>query len=149
MRQKPLTPEILAAALQGLEAQQVRMESQIVEIKRMLGARAQAPRPKRKMSAAARKRIAAAQTERWAEYHRKKAEPEKKAKPPAAAIKTPGSKRKLSAAGRKRIAAAARKRWAEYNRRKAETAKAKNPAVVRRAAPKKAAAQPAAEGGSE
>ena len=76
-----LTPEILTAALQGLEAQRARLDAHIAEVRRMLGdraqqpvARADAPRPKRKMSAAGRKRIAAAQKERWAEYHRQKAE---------------------------------------------------------------------------
>ena len=82
-----LNPEILTAALQGLEAQKARLESQIAEVRRMLRPRAQqpaapasAPKPKRKLSAAARKRMAAAQKARWAEYHQKRAAAEKKAK---------------------------------------------------------------------
>ena len=87
MPEQSLTPEILTAALQGLEAQKARLESQIAEVRRTLGARTQqpaaqdaAPKRKRKMSAAARKRIAAAQKARWAEYHQKRAAAEKKAK---------------------------------------------------------------------
>ncbi len=86
-----LSPEILTAALQGLEAQRARLESQIAVVKRTLGARAQQPtdpKPKRKMSAAARKRIAEAQRKRWAEYHQKKTEATRNAKGPAAATKT-------------------------------------------------------------
>lgn len=145
-----LTPELLAAALQGLEAQRARLDGHIAEVQRMLGARpqkpaaqAETPKPKRKMSAAARKRIAAAQRKRWADYHRKQA-----AEEPAAATKTPRPRRKMSAAGRKRIAEATRKRWAEYRRRQAETAgKAKGRAAVRKTAPRRAA-KPALATGS-
>lgn len=61
-----------------------------------------APRKRRKMSAAARARIAAAQRARWAKQRGEK---------PAKAATKP--KRKMSAAGRARIAAAARARWAK------------------------------------
>jgi len=57
---------------------------------------------KRKMSAAARAKIAAAQKARWA-----KAKGKSKAKPAAK------KKRVMSAAGRARIAAAAKARWAK------------------------------------
>src|SRR5205809_4453905 len=63
---------------------------------------------KRTMSAAGRRRVAAAQRKRWAEL--KKAQTEKA---------KPVKKRKLSAAGRKRIIAATKKRWAEYKAKKA------------------------------
>ena len=126
MPEQNLTPEILAAALQGLEAQRARLDAHIAETRRLLGARPQQPtappdvvRPKRKMSAAGRKRIAAATKKRWAEFHQKQAEAAKTAKEPAAAAKP---KRKMSAAGRKRIADATRKRWAEFHRKKAEAA---------------------------
>ena len=96
MPEQNLTPEILAAALQGLKAQRARLESHIAEVRRLLGGRAQepaaaakTPKPKRKMSAAARKRISAAQKKRWA-ASRTKAEAAQKTKQPAAAAKTPG-----------------------------------------------------------
>jgi hypothetical protein len=61
------------------------------------------PKKKRKMSAAGRARIAAAQKARWAKMKGKKlsAKPVKKAK------------RKMSAAARAKISAAAKKRWAK------------------------------------
>jgi hypothetical protein len=55
--------------------------------------------PKRTMSLAARRKIAAAQRKRWVALKGKKSEPK-------------NSKRKMSAAARKRIGDAARKRWA-------------------------------------
>jgi hypothetical protein len=124
-----LTPEVLNAALQGLEAQRARLDAHIAEVKRLLGARpqqpsapAEAPKLKRKMSAAGRKRIAAATKKRWAEYHRKQAAAGQKVKQPAAAAKTSKPKRKLSAAALKHIVEAQRKRWAEYHRKRAEAA---------------------------
>jgi hypothetical protein len=66
------------------------------------------------MSAAASKRIGAAQRKRWAEYRNQKAAAVQEAKEP---------RRKMSAVGRKRIAAATRKRWAEWRKRKAAAAK--------------------------
>ena len=142
MPEQNLTPEILAAALQDLEAQRAQVESHIAQVRRLLGARpqqpaaaAKAPRPRRRLSTAALKRIVEAQKKRWAEYHRKRA------KEPSAATRIRRPKRKMSAAGRKRIADATRKRWAEYRRKQAEAAKAKGPAVVKKAAPKKVAAK--------
>ena len=67
--------ELLQAALIGLEHQQEEMQRRIAEIRAQLhGSSAPvgatgAPRKRRTMSAAARKRIAAAQRKRWAEYH--------------------------------------------------------------------------------
>ncbi len=76
---------LLEAALQGLEAQKSKLEDQIKEVRQMLGVRgprktasAAAPvtgtaptkRTRRPLSAAARKRIAAAQKRRWAEYRK-------------------------------------------------------------------------------
>jgi hypothetical protein len=125
-----LNPEILAAALQGLEAQRARLDVHIAEARRLLGARTQepaaaakAPRPRRKMSAVALKRTVEAQKKRWAEYHRKQAAAAQKAKEPATAAKAPRPRRKMSAAARKRISDATRKRWAEFRRKKAEAAK--------------------------
>lgn len=79
-------PNLLAAALEGLELQKTRIEDQIAQIRSALGkggskrkAEAAAKPPlkvgrKRKLSAAARKRIAAAQKKRWAEYRKNKAQ---------------------------------------------------------------------------
>ena len=63
--------------------------------------------PRRKMSAAARRKIGLAQKARWAK---------RKGIEPAAAP----AKRRMSAAGRARIAAAARARWAKIRASKAE-----------------------------
>jgi len=61
-------------------------------------------RPKKTMSAAARRKIAQAQRARWAKL--------KKQSPQANAKHSSSGSRRISAAGRKRIAAAARARWA-------------------------------------
>lgn len=61
-------------------------------------------RPKRTMSAAARKRIVEAQKARWAKF-RKQSERSN-------AKRSNSGSHRISAAGRKRIAAAARARWA-------------------------------------
>ena len=69
-----LMNEIIIAAIEGFEAQKLRIDSQIADLRPMLDATHQAPaaapapgRPKRRISAAGRKRIAAAQRKRWAE----------------------------------------------------------------------------------
>ena len=103
-----LTAEIIHAAIEGFESQKRRIDAQIDELRQLLNGDRTTPtvateqaRPRRKMSAAARKRIAAAQKARWA-----------KAKAEAGTPKQPRPKRKLSAAGRKAISEAAKKRWA-------------------------------------
>ena len=109
--------EILAAAIEGFEAQKSRLDARIAEIRQKLGGAAgdepgtssdapAAGRKRRKMSAAARKRIADAQKKRWAAV-RKELGPSTTAKQEA-----PKAKRRLSAAGRKRIIEATKKRWA-------------------------------------
>jgi len=76
--------EILEAALQGLEAQKEKLDEQISQVRSLLGNRGGRPgkstaassgsaggnRPKRVLSAEARKRIAAAQKKRWAAYRK-------------------------------------------------------------------------------
>ena len=75
---------IYAAALEGLELQKQRIEEQIQQVRALLGARrvksnppagpaAEKPARKRRLSAAARKRIAQAQKRRWAEYRKAQA----------------------------------------------------------------------------
>jgi hypothetical protein len=107
------TNEILAAAIEGFQAQKQRLDAQIAELRQLLtggspelAATPEPMRKRRKMSAAARQRIAEAQRKRWAA-----------AKTPTTTAKTaePGAKkpkRKLSAAGRQRIIDATKKRWA-------------------------------------
>ena len=68
--------ETLQAALIGYQTEQDRITKAIADLQAQLkGGKAparagRATKPKRKLSAAARKRIAAAQKKRWAEYHK-------------------------------------------------------------------------------
>jgi hypothetical protein len=70
------------------------------------------PTAKHTLSASARRRISAAQKERWAKL--------RGASKPTLVAKTGSApaKRKMSAAGRKRIAAASRARWAKFRAQK-------------------------------
>jgi hypothetical protein len=88
---------------------------------------------KRKINAAARKRIAAAQRKRWAEQ-KAQSEPAQPTKKSVLAKKRVASK--MSAAGRKSIAAAQRKRWAAIKAAKS----ASKGAPARKAVPAKKAA---------
>ena len=101
-----LTNEIIDAAILGFEEQKRRLDGQIAELRTLRnGASQTAPapvHPRRKMSAAGRKAIAAAQRQRWAAL-RDGAAPQKAPK---------RAKRKLSPAGRAAIVAALKKRWA-------------------------------------
>lgn len=81
MQNRSINPFILQAVLVGLEAQRQRNEEQIAKVKALLGGRSRktarrtaAPAGKKRgMSAAGRKRIAAAQQKRWAEWRKKQA----------------------------------------------------------------------------
>jgi len=104
------TTEILNAALEHLTAKRHEIDQQIAEVRRKLGSRrngssatADSPSPKRHISAAGRRAIAAAQRRRWAEQKAVAGTPAAKAKKP---------KRKLSPTGRAAIVAAVKKRWA-------------------------------------
>jgi hypothetical protein len=81
----PPNQEILLAALQGLEAQRQKLDEQIAQVRGMLGQRVGRPpknkeessssgqtetRTRRTLSSEARKRIAAAQKKRWANYRK-------------------------------------------------------------------------------
>ena len=103
-----LTPEIITAAVEGFEQQKLRIDAQIAELRAMLpggrtetAAAPEVPKGKRRMSAAARKRIGDAQRKRWAAV-------KKTSSPVAPAAAKP--KRRLSAAGRAAIVAALKKR---------------------------------------
>ena len=68
MTQK-LSQEIIGAAIAGFEAQKQNIDSKIAELRNMLNNRhaaAEAPKLKRKVSAASRRRMALAQKKRWA-----------------------------------------------------------------------------------
>lgn len=118
-----LSHEIIAAAILGFEEQLRHIDAKIAELRGVLSggpaepsAASESPmRKRRKMSAAARKRIAEAQRKRWAAA-RKSSTPEAAAKP----------KRKLSAAGRRAIAAATKRRWALKRAEVARAAAAKS-----------------------
>jgi hypothetical protein len=107
-----LTTEIMEAAIAGFEAQKRRIDEQIAELRQLMHGGVLAPtatetsagRPRRKMSAAGRKRIAEAQRKRWADARKDGSAP-----PKAPAKK---GKRRLSPEGRRRIIEATKKRWA-------------------------------------
>src|SRR5438270_1039314 len=116
MASRTLTPELIAAAIEGFTAQRQRLDTQIAELRAMLpgvrtsanaAATSEAPTGKRKkFSAASRRKMALAQTDRWRRI-RGESEPSATATPEA-----PKAKRKLSKAGRAAIVAALKKRWA-------------------------------------
>jgi hypothetical protein len=109
-----LTPEIITAAIEGLEGRKARLDGEIADLRAMLsGGPAETAAPpdavprKRKISAAARRRMAAGQKKRWAAI---KGETEPTA-PATPEVKPKKPKRKISAEGMKRIIAATKKRW--------------------------------------
>jgi hypothetical protein len=118
--------QILQMALIGYESKRREIEEKIAEIRNALDGRTSpvvaspdgatpVPRGKRGMTAGGKARVAAAQRQRWAAFHKEKA--------PKAPTKTaPARKRKLGAAGRKAIADAMKKRWAAYRAAKAKAA---------------------------
>jgi len=109
-----LTPEIITAAILGFEEQKRHIDAKVAELRAALAggpgdpvATPEAPtRKRKKFSAAARRRMKAAQQRRWAKV-RGELELLDSVKPQAAE-----PKRKLSAAGRRAIAEATKKRWA-------------------------------------
>jgi hypothetical protein len=136
-----LTNEIIAAAILGFEEQKRHIDIQIVELRAALSGSNTAPTatpegPKgkrRKMSAAARKRIGDAQRKRWAESKGQSESPSE-----TFAAK---AKRKMSAAGRKAISEATRKRWAAFHaaKGKEKPAIAANKGAVKKAPMKRVA----------
>jgi hypothetical protein len=109
-----LTPAIIQAAIAGFEAQKSQIDSQITELRSLLDghsttqptAPTETAKPRKKFSAAARKRMALAQRARFDKL-RQDSEPTQ-----AVAEKPKKKKRKMSAAGRKAISDATKKRWA-------------------------------------
>jgi hypothetical protein len=138
-----LTPEIITAAIEGFEFQKRRIDGQIAELRAMLpgssaetAAAPEAPiRKRKKLSAAARKRMKEAQQRRWAKIRR---EPE-----PPATPEPEKPKRKLSAAGRAAIVAATKKRWALKRAETKKAAPARKKATARKTAVNSAPAKAA------
>ena len=138
-----LTPEIITAAVEGFEQQKLRIDAQIAELRQMLtgsptatAATPEGPKGRRrKMSAAARKRIGDAQRKRWAES-KKESAPSSPVAPEA-----PKLKRRLSAAGKKAIVEATKRRWAAFHAAK----KAVTPTGARKRAAKETATKKATE----
>jgi hypothetical protein len=110
-----LTQEIITAAITGFEAQKAEIDSQIAELRSLLhGGGHSEPavstptgRPRKKFSAATRRKMAAAQRARYSKL-RQGSEPTQAASSKPAKRK----RRKMSAAGKAAIAAAVKKRWA-------------------------------------
>jgi hypothetical protein len=128
--------ETLQMALIGYEAERQKIEATMAGIRSQLGLHskgASAPakttseaKPKHRMSAAGRARIAEAQRKRWAAT--------KKATEPAPATSKP--KRRLSAAGKAAIVAALKKRWAAKRAAAKKAANAQQPPAAKKAAKK-------------
>jgi hypothetical protein len=132
-----LSKPIIDAAIEGFEAQKLRIDAQIAELRAMLNggpvtpaAEPKAGGVKRKMSPATLRRMREGQQRRWAKA---KAEP---AAPLEVVSKAAKPKRKLSAAGKAAIVAALKKRWAA---KRAAAGEAKSAAVAQKTGRKKAA----------
>jgi hypothetical protein len=127
MPKSTLNSDILAAALIGFEVQKTQIDTKIAEIRSLMDGGSTAPaapsdsgKPKRKVSAAARRRMAQAQKLRW-----------KKIKQGAGAeqAETAKPKRVLSASARRAISAAQKARWAA---KKSAQKKAAKPVAKKR-----------------
>jgi hypothetical protein len=109
---KQLTDEIARAAIDGFEHRRLQIDGLIAELRTLLPgfspeaptASEPTPRKRRKMSATARRRIAAAQKARWAKTRGE-------SRPGPAKVKAPKAKRRIIPEGLKRIIAATKKRW--------------------------------------
>ena len=108
-----LKEELIQAAIDGFTAQKLRIDAQISELRAMLTGSSNGtavtpeatPGKRRKMSAAARRRIALAQKARWAKVRGESgSEPHAKAKPVR-------KKRHISQEGLRNIIAATKRRW--------------------------------------
>src|SRR6267142_2627553 len=117
MPQLKLTADILSAALEGFEAQKNRIDARIAEILQMLGgstapaALTDTGKPRKKRSAAVRRKMALAQRARYAELKQgsatqpsapatkkpKRTVSAKKRSPQSASTSTAGTKKRLRA----------------------------------------------------
>ena len=135
---KTLTPEIALAAIAGLELQKTQIDSQIAELRGMLDGSSREPtvppasaKPRKKRSAAVRRRMKMAQQLRWRTIK------EAAEAPQTVSPRVTKLKRKLSAAGRRNIIEATKRRWAAYKASKQSS----KPALAKRAAARKARAK--------
>jgi len=140
-----LNRTVIEAAIVGFEHHKTQIDNQIAELRAMLtgstetAATPEAPTGKRKkFSAAARRRMALAQKERWAKI-------KGEATPPApATVEMPKRKRRLSAVGRAAIIAATKKMWAAKRAAQAKSGMKKATPIRKKGAIKKAAVKRAA-----
>ena len=140
-----LTKEIIDAAIFGFEAKKRQIDAQIAELRAALDGHPTesaatseaAPRKRKKFSAASRRKMALAQTARWA-----KIKGESEPAQPAAAPTKP--KRKLSAAARAKLVANLKKARAA-KAAKAKSAARKTTATAKKAAPRKTTTRKAAK----
>jgi hypothetical protein len=97
-RPKRMSPELLGAALEGLQQRLAEVDQNIAEVKRLLRSGPASPaaepahagRRRRKMTAAAKRRIAEAQRKRWAAFRAQaagKRPAKRRGRPPASARK--------------------------------------------------------------
>jgi len=121
MAKSTLNSDILAAALRGFEVQKTQIDTKIAAIRSLLDGGATTPtapsdsgKSKRKVSAAARRRMARAQKLRWKKI--------KQGAGPAQA-ETAKPKRVLSASARRAISAAQKARWASKKTAQKKAAK--------------------------
>jgi hypothetical protein len=135
-----LTKTIILAAIEGFESQKQKLDAQINELRGLLDGNAPKPaatpqtdqstpkvgRGRRRLSVAARARIAEAQRKRWA-VAKGQAGPT-----PTTSAQPIERKRKLSAAGRRAIIEATKKRWAAVRAAKQAPAHAKKAAAKRK-----------------
>ena len=108
-----LTNEVLTAAIAGFEHQKRDIDERVAALRQMLHRNGMVPSApatngRGPMSAAAGKRIAAAQRKRWAAV--------RASEPKTVAKGARPKKRKLSAAGRRAIVEATKRRWAAFRK---------------------------------
>jgi predicted anti-sigma-YlaC factor YlaD len=119
----PISKSIIEAAIVGFEQQKRQIDDQIAELRSMLIGKATETEPpqaipgkRKKLNAAARRKMALAQKARWAKI---RGETEQ---PAPVTVVAPKHKRKLSAAGRAAIVAATKKMWAAKRAAQAKSA---------------------------
>jgi hypothetical protein len=127
-----LSESIILAAIDGFEAQKIRIDQQIAELRTMLRGRSTgngsaAARHKRTFSPEALQRMREAQQRRWAKV---------RGTAPAASATGGATKprRRLTAAGRRAISQAAKRRWAlkRAAAKKAQPIAVKKPTLVQK-----------------
>ena len=120
------TTEILAAAIEGFQAQKRRLDAQIAELRQLMAGSSPEPaatpepaRKRRKMSASARQRIADAQRKRWAVVKKESGVVAKTAEACCQESETETER----GGPAKRIIAATKKRWAAVRAAASKAAK--------------------------